>query len=70
MGNKDFFLNTLNWLAEETALISVRSKRPGLTPLTLTEVQGRIAFWLSVIVVPSFAFALGAGVIVRRRRDS
>ena len=70
MGNKDFFLNTLNWLTEETALIAVRSKESGPTPLALTETQGRIAFWLSVIVAPSLAVAIGVGVIARRRRDS
>lgn len=70
MGNKDFFLNTLNWLTEETALISVRGKEAGPTPLTLTETQGRIAFWLSVIIAPSLAVAIGVGVIARRRRDS
>ncbi len=70
MGNKDFFLNILNWLTQETALISVRSKEPGLTPLTLTEAQGRIAFWVSVIIAPSLALAVGLGVIGRRRRGS
>jgi ABC-type uncharacterized transport system involved in gliding motility auxiliary subunit len=70
MGNKDFFLNILNWLAEETALISVRSKKPGLTPLTLTETQGRIAFWLAVIIAPSLALAIGVGVLGRRRRNT
>lgn len=70
MGNKDLFLNTLNWLTEETALISVRSKDTGPTPLTLTEMQGRIAFWLSVIIGPSLAVAIGVGVIARRRMDS
>jgi ABC-type uncharacterized transport system involved in gliding motility auxiliary subunit len=70
MGNKDFFLNILNWLAEETALISVRSKKPELTPLTLTETQGRIAFWLSVIIGPSLALVIGVGVLGRRRRNA
>jgi ABC-type uncharacterized transport system involved in gliding motility auxiliary subunit len=70
MGNKDFFLNILNWLGEETALISVRSKEPGLTPLTLSEAQGRIAFWISVIIAPSLALAIGVGVIARRRQKT
>lgn len=69
MGNKDFFLNTINWLTEETALISVRSKEPGPTPLALTETQGRIAFWLSVIIAPSLAVAVGVGALARRRRE-
>ncbi len=68
MGNKDLFLNTINWLAEETALISIRGKEPGLTPLALTDAQGRIVFWLSVIIVPSLVLAIGVGVVVRRRQ--
>lgn len=67
IGNKDFFLNIVNWLAQETSLISVRSKKPGLTPLVLTDVQGRIAFWLSVIIAPTLVLAIGAGAIARRR---
>lgn len=67
-GNRDFILNMLAWLAEENILISIRKKEPGLTPLMLTAVQGRIVFWLSVVIVPSLLLALGAGVAARRRR--
>ena len=68
-GNKDFMLNMLNWLAEENILISVRRKEPGLTPLTLTVVQGKIVFWLSVVIVPSLLLVTGIGVTARRRRS-
>ena len=67
-GNKDFLLNMLNWLAEENILISVRKKEPGLTPLLLTAVQGKIIFWLSVVIVPSLLLVTGLGVTARRRR--
>ena len=67
-GNKDFFLNMLNWLAEENVLISVRRKEPGLSPLLLTAVQGKIVFWLSVVIVPSLLLVTGLGVTARRRR--
>ncbi len=67
-GNKDFALNMLNWLAEENILISVRRKEPGLTPLILTAVQGKIVFWLSVVIVPSLLLVAGIGVTARRRR--
>lgn len=69
-GNKDFLLNMLNWLAEENILISVRKKEPGLTPLLLTAVQGKIVFWLSVVIVPSLLLVTGLGVTARRRRGA
>jgi ABC-type uncharacterized transport system involved in gliding motility auxiliary subunit len=69
-GNKDFFLNTLNWLAEENILISVRRKEPGLTPLMMTVPQGRLVFWLSMVIVPSLVLVVGIGVTARRRRST
>ena len=69
-GNKDFLLNMLNWLAEEHVLISVRKKEPGMTPLLLTPVQGKIVFWLSVVIVPSLLLVAGLGVTARRRRSA
>lgn len=68
-GNRDFFLNTLNWLAEENVLISVRRKEPGLSPLMLTASQGRFVFWLCMVIVPSLVLAVGVGVAARRRRS-
>ncbi len=70
MGNRDLFLNVINWLAEETAMISVRAKLPGLTPLTMTDQEGRVVFWVSVIIAPSLALVLGVGVVARRRRQT
>lgn len=69
-GNKDFLLNMLNWLAEENVLISVRKKEPGMTPLLMTAVQGKIVFWLSVVIVPSLLLVAGLGVTARRRRNA
>jgi ABC-type uncharacterized transport system involved in gliding motility auxiliary subunit len=68
-GNKDFFLNVINWLAEEHILISIRKKTPGLTPLMLTATQGKFAFWLSVVIIPSLVLVAGIGVSARRRRN-
>ncbi len=66
-GNKDFFLNMLNWLAEESVLISIRKKEPGLTPVMLTARQGKLVFWLSVVIVPSLVLLVGIGVTANRR---
>lgn len=69
-GNKDFFLNTLTWLAEENVLISIRRKEPGLTPLMMTASQGRLVFWLSMVIVPSLVLVVGIGVTAKRRRSA
>ncbi len=66
-GNKDFFLNTINWLAEEKILISIRKKETGLTPLMMTATQGNLVFWLSVLIVPSLVMVAGIGVTMRNR---
>lgn len=66
-GNKDFFLNIVNWLTEEAELISVRKKDANLTPLILTASQGRFIFWIPVVVVPSILLVVGVAVLTRRR---
>jgi ABC-type uncharacterized transport system involved in gliding motility auxiliary subunit len=67
LGNKDLFLNTVSWLAEEEDLISIRSKDSEATPVVLTATQGRLIFWLPVVVFPTLVLAAGL-VIYRRRR--
>jgi len=67
MGNKDFFLNTIGWLAQETALVSVRKKSTELSPLTLTDQQSNLAFWICVVLAPTLILAIGVGMVGRRR---
>ncbi len=67
-GNKDFFLNMLNWLAEQSILISIRKKEQGLTPVMLTATQGKLVFWLCVVIVPSLVMVVGVGVTASRKR--
>ncbi|MCP4937060.1 MAG: hypothetical protein GY927_23345, partial [bacterium] len=70
MGNKDFFLNTISWLAQETALVSVRKKNSELSPLTLSDTQSNLVFWICVIIGPTLVLAIGVGVTERRRRTT
>ncbi len=70
MGNKDFFLNTISWLAQETALVSVRKKSSELSPLTLSDTQSNLVFWLCVIIGPTLILAVGVGVTERLRRNT
>ena len=66
-GNRDFFLNTVNWLAEEADMISIRKKESDATPVILTASQGRLIFWLPVIIMPSIILVSGIGILTRRR---
>ena len=66
-GNRDFFLNTVSWLAEETDLISIRKKPAGLTPIILTTAQGRFVFWFGVVIPPSLISIAGIGFFLKRR---
>jgi len=58
-GNRDFFLNSVNWLAQQENLIAIRPREPEDRRLTLTaDDQSRI-FLLSIFIVPGLVFAAG-----------
>jgi ABC-type uncharacterized transport system involved in gliding motility auxiliary subunit len=67
-GNKDFFLNTVSWLAEQEDQISVRAKDTKQSPVFLTSQQGQAVFFLPVVILPAIAAVGGAVAVVRRRR--
>jgi ABC-type uncharacterized transport system involved in gliding motility auxiliary subunit len=66
-GNRDFFLNTLAWLAEEENLIAVRPKDSRPAPVFLTAAQGQMVFLVPVVLIP-LAVIVGGVVAVARRR--
>ena len=66
-GNGDFFMNAINWLAEEEDLISVRPRDPEDRRVNLTQKQSRVILYVGVIFLPVAIFALGIGVYVRRK---
>jgi ABC-type uncharacterized transport system involved in gliding motility auxiliary subunit len=66
-GNRDLFLNTVSWLAEEEDLISIRPKDAKQTPVMLTSVQGQVVFLLPVVVLPGIGLVAGIAVFTRRR---
>jgi len=68
-GNRDLFLNSISWLAEEEDQISIRPREAKSTPIFLTAMQGRLAFWLPVVVVPALLLVSGTSVVLRRRRS-
>jgi ABC-type uncharacterized transport system involved in gliding motility auxiliary subunit len=66
-GNRDLFLNIMNWLSSDEDLISIRPKDPEDRRLSLTRAQMQAIFYLSVIGLPLMVVAAGLGMWWRRR---
>lgn len=67
LSNADFFLNTVNWLLQDEALISVRAKREVFRPLVLTVPEYNLMRYLSWFLLPALIAAAGVVVWWRRR---
>jgi ABC-type uncharacterized transport system involved in gliding motility auxiliary subunit len=66
-GNRDLFLNIINWLAQQENLISVRPRNPEDRRITLSAGQERFIFWLTVLIIPGFLLLAGVQTWWRRR---
>jgi len=67
MFNGDLFLNTVNWLAGEEELISIRPKATRGSRVTMTPQQTRDIFYFSVLILPEALLLLGLAIWWRRR---
>jgi ABC-type uncharacterized transport system involved in gliding motility auxiliary subunit len=66
-GNGNFFLNTVNWLTEESDLISIQPRTSSPRTIQFTPSQGRMIFFTSVIILPLVILILGISVWIRRK---
>lgn len=66
-GNKDFFLNSLNWLAEQENLISISPKKRKNQPVILSPDQARAIFVVPVLLMPALVVGIGIAVYLHRR---
>jgi len=66
-GNRDLFLNMMNWLSSDEDLISIRPKEPEDRRLNMTRRQMNSIFYSSVIGIPLIIIAAGLSVWWRRR---
>lgn len=66
-GNGNLFLNTINWLTEETDLISIQPKTSSPRTIQLTPSQSRMIFFFSVLILPLAVLVIGVSVWLRRR---
>lgn len=65
--NGDLFFNTVNWLAQDDDLISVRPRNPANRQVTLTQSQQNMLFWGSTILLPGAVVLAGIVIWWRRR---
>ena len=66
-GNKDLFLNSINFLANRGEMITIRPKQQESVFLTLTAKQGRILFFISLILIPLVIIIVGLYINIQRR---
>jgi ABC-type uncharacterized transport system involved in gliding motility auxiliary subunit len=66
-GNRDLFLNIMNWLSSDEDLISIRPKDPENRPLSLNRSQMQLVMYTSLIFLPLLAVIGGVAVWWRRR---
>ena len=66
-GNRDLFLNTVNWLAQQENLISIRAKDPEDRRITLSADQDRRIFWITIFIIPGLILLMGIQAWWRRR---
>jgi ABC-type uncharacterized transport system involved in gliding motility auxiliary subunit len=66
-GNRELFLNTVNWLAQQENLIAIRPRDPQDQRITLTADQERRILYLTVFIVPGLILLAGIQTWWRRR---
>jgi len=66
-GNRDLFLNMINWLTSDEDLISIRPKAPEDRPLNISPQKVNMLFWLSVVIFPLAVVAFGMATWWKRR---
>ena len=66
-GNRDFFVNALNWLSQQENLIAVRPRQPEDRRLTMTDDQQQRIMILTLLIIPGLVFATGIYTWWKRR---
>jgi len=66
-GNRDLFLNTVNWLTLDEDLISIRPKEEEDRRVNMPASTQRLLFYILVIILPFICLLIGAIVWWRKR---
>jgi len=65
--NGDLFYNTIDWLAQDENLISIRPKSQTNRRVTLTQGQSSALTWLDLIILPGIVIFSGVYIWWKRR---
>jgi len=66
-GNRDLFLNMINWLTSDEDLISIRPKAPEDRPLNISPQKVNLLWWLSIVIFPLGVVGFGMATWWKRR---
>ena len=64
--NRDLLLNSISWLVGEEGLVSIRPRTIQASRVQLTQEQGTLIFYLSVLILPELLLIVGLAVWWRR----
>lgn len=67
--NRDYFLNSLNWLIGEEKSISIRARTLRESTTGITQDQFSAMFLITVILLPELALIFGLFISWRRKKD-
>ncbi|HUK15925.1 MAG TPA: Gldg family protein, partial [Bryobacteraceae bacterium] len=67
LGNRDLFVNSINWLSSDEDLISILPKTPEDQALNVTGYRLRLMFWLSIVIFPLGVVGFGLATWWKRR---
>ena len=65
--NRNFIMNCVNWLCQESDLISIRPKEDTGQPIFMTALQSRVIFWVPVVILPLLVLIVGTMIYLSRR---
>jgi len=65
--NRDLFMNTVNWLAQDEDLIAIRPKSTTDRRVTMTASQQTLLFWTTLLLIPGLVIGSGAYIWWKRR---
>ena len=65
--NGDLFYNSVDWLAHQESLISIRPKSPANRRVTLTQAQSIFLKWFDLLILPGIVIIAGVAIWWKRR---
>jgi ABC-type uncharacterized transport system involved in gliding motility auxiliary subunit len=64
--NGDLFMNSINWLAQDEDLISIRPKSAADRKVSMTEADQNQLFWITLVLMP--LATIGSGIYIWWKR--